>query len=524
MPARSVRPPRQTMKRFAFRAPSRPTLRLFLGTLLISLLAKGAALQQGFGLDDYGFALEETQAGALFWQARIAGGWLVKLLQALQFDPVHSQFAWSAAFITIGALLGTLVARYWHLHREGWIAFAVAALVAIHPYGCDSLHMRSALSVAAPILVAVALLLIPERWTPRRLAAGTLVVAMAVSINQLILHYLLTVVLVSAAVGWGRLLAWASPRGWPSRAWRLVRPGRIVRHKTTALVACALGGTAIYAAVTQLYISWRHLELTQRTQLLPLAGAEERGRQVWRWLGRHLVGPEALLTPIAKTLLLVALAAALLGLLRRLRSPSPGRSLAAVLVVLAALGAALPGTLGLLLLLREFWPAPRVIAPVAIFWAGVVALVYLLYGEWVRRGLAVVVSIVLVSFVGIDNRVFSEQLRLNRRDALLANRIVMRLEMSPGFSAASRLVVIGKPAQYTLPFRTQAHDTNVSALRAEWSKRQIVREISGYRFATPSAFEVTAAALYCARAQPFPAPDSVIVQERLAIACLGGSE
>ena len=512
------------MKRFAFRAPSRPTWRLFLGTLLCSFLAKGAALQQGFGLDDYGFALEETQAGVLFWQARIGGGLLDNLLQTLQFDPVHSQFVWSAAFITIWALLGTLVARYWHLHREGWIAFAVATLVAIHPYGCDSLHMRSALSVAAPILVAVALLLIPERWTPRRLAGGTLLVAVAVSINQLTLHYLLMVVLVSTAVGWGRTLAWASSRGWPSRARRLVRPGRIVRHKTTALVACALGGTAVYAAVAQLYISWRHLKLTQRTQLLPLAAAGERGRQVWRWLGSHLAGPEALLTPIAKALLLVALAVALLGLLRQLRWPSPGRSLAAALVVLAALGAALPGTLGLLLVLREFWPAPRVIAPVAIFWAGVVALAYLLHGEWVRRALAVLVSVVLVSFVGIDNRVFSEQLRLNRRDALLANRIVMRLETAPGFSAASRLVMSGKPAQYTLPFLTQTYDTNVSALRAEWSKRQIVREISGYRLATPSAVEVAAAAAYCAQAQPFPAPDSVVVQDGLAIVCLGGSD
>lgn len=499
------------------------TVRLFLGTLLCSLVAKGAALQQGFGIDDYGFALVDKQARALFLQARVGGGLLVNTLQALQFDAVHVQFAWTAALIAISALFGTLLARHWHLHRRGWIGFAVACLVAIHPYGCDNLHMRSAMSVAAVGLAAITLLLIPERWTPRRVAAGILVFAVAVSTYQLTLHYLLMVVLVGAAVAWGRTLAWGARHGWPARARWLIRPGRILRHKTTALLACALGGTAVYSLVAWLYVSWRNLDLYERTQLLPIEQAGDRVRQALRTLGGHLAGPEPLLTPVTKILLLSALAAALLGLLRRLRPPGQGRSLAIALAVLVALGAALVWSLGLLLVLREFWPAPRVMAPVAIFWAGVVALAYLLHGRWVRRGLAVLASVVLISFAGIDNRVFSEQLRLNRRDALRANRIVLRLEADPAFTPTMRLAMHGRFWRYPLGYGTQTFDTNVSAFGAVWSNREVLREVSGYPFSLPTPADLADAEEYCARVQPFPAPAAVVVRGELAIVCLDGA-
>jgi hypothetical protein len=500
---------------------SAATLRLFAGTLLISLLAKGGAFQQAFGFDDWGFALGEKQAAALLWQARVGGALVVRLTQFLQLDSVHSQFVWVAALIACQALLGTILARFWHLHRNPWAGLAVASLAAIHPYTCDSLHMRSALGVATLSLALVAILLLPERWTAQRLLAGTLLFTVAVSIYQLALHYLIMAALMGAAVSWGRYLLWASSRGWPVRARRLAHPRNILRHKSTALLACAFGGTALYGAIAFGYIAWRHVPLTTRTQLLPLGWLGERSHQVAQVITQQMLGSEPLIPRTAQWLLLGILGLTVFGLLRCVRAGSFVRAAATATMALVFLAGSLVWTLGLVLVLKEFWPAPRVVAPVAIFWAGVLALSCLLYGRLGRRVVLAGSAVILLAFVGIDNRVFTEQVRLNRRDTLQATRIAERLEGSPGFSPTSRLIVRGKSWGYPLGLRTVTYDLNVSAFGAQWAQAQILRESTGYAFAEPTAADIKVATDHCDSVSPFPGPESVVVLDHVAIVCVG---
>ncbi len=499
---------------------SHRTTRLFVCTFVIALVAKGAAFQQAFGFDDWGLALHPTLAGALLWQARIGGAWLTRLLEALSLESVHSQFVWVAIFIAVQALFATLVARHWRLERDPWLAAPAAALVAIHPYTCDSLHMRSAIAVAAVSQGLTALLLVARRWSPRRLVGGAVLFAVILSIYQLMLHYLLMVALVGGAVAWGRYLRFAGEHGWSERVCRIVTWRRVLGHPSTALGICALGGTALYAVAARLYLSQLHLELTARTQLLEVGGLGERARQVAATLSAMLLGREPLITRVGQWILLALLGIAIVGLLRWLRMGAVVRSVAAAGAALGGLGASLIWSFGLTLVIQEFWPAPRIVAPIAIFWAGAFALAGLLNGRLVRALSFAGAGILLFSFVGMDNRIFSEQVRLNQRDRLAANRIVERLELEPGFSTGMALAIHGQRWSFPLALRTASFDLNISAFGAAWSKAELLREITGYNFAVASAAQVAAAAEYCRGSAVYPAPSSVVVRNGLAVVCL----
>jgi hypothetical protein len=193
-----------------------------------------------------------------------------------------------------------------------------------------------------------------------------------------------------------------------------------------------------------------------------------------------------------------------------------------VLSIITLLLAALVWSLGPLLFLAEFWPAPRVMAHVGIFWAGVLAIAYFGLGRRARPVLAGLALLIVLSFIGANNRVFDEQLRLNRRDATKANRIVARLEAMPGFLAVRFVALDGVSWTHPLRLGTLDHDLNVSAFGAEQAKADILAEVSGYdlKLAEEDA-QIAQAAAYCRGQEPWPGPRSVTIQDGLAIVCLG---
>lgn len=154
--------------------------------------------------------------------------------------------------------------------------------------------------------------------------------------------------------------------------------------------------------------------------------------------------------------------------------------------------------MGLILVLQDFWPASRVLSHSGIFWGGVLAIAYCCSGPGVRRGLALLSLVVALSFLGASNEIFSDQVRLNLRDALATNRMIARLEALPGFGEVESVAIHGTFWRYPLGFRSTEYDMNVSAFGAGWAQLSILREISGYNL-KPAADQASmdAAAAYC---------------------------
>lgn len=496
------------------------SVRTFMLVLAVTAFAKGAAFLPGYAIDDYLLVLRESPSASMLGQGRFGQALLVQLMYHLRLEPSSAR----AFFVTLGlvglALLATLVVRHWSLERKGWLAPAVAVLVANHPYTTEIFTFRTALGTSMMSLALFALLLIPRRWTPKLLLLGTIYFAFLLSIYQVVLHFSLMIVLMGMALWLTRVLVAGGARGWPDRVASLLSPRKIAAHRQGALLACTVLGTIVYVVVNWIIATALDVTLVKRGELIGLADVRQRVQVVGEVLRVRLLA-DALVPAVARNLLLLLLLCALIGLLVRTRPRLRLRPQLLFVTIVTLFAAALVWTVGLILVLQDFWPTARVMSHSGIFWGGVLAIAYCCSGPAVRWGLALLSLVVGLSFIGASNQMLSDQIRLNVRDAMTANRIVARLEASPDFREVGSVAIHGTFWRYPLGFRSTDHDMNISAFGADWGQLSVLQEISGYDLKPAVQAEKDAAAAYCQGVKPWPGPQSVAIRDRLAIICLG---
>lgn len=495
---------------------------MFLLTLLVTVLAKGAAFLPGYSVDDYGIVLQSALPADLLAQGRFGQVLLLDSFRLLGLDLHASRLFFVAFAIVVSALLATLVSRHWNL-RTGWLPAAAASIISIHPFTVEIFTFRAALGISMCAFALLALLLVPRRWSLAGVLAGAALFALALSIYQVILQYCGMIILMGMAVGLTRLLVTGNATGWPRRITSLLSWRRIPRNRNAALLACAVLGTAGYALVNAVIVRMLHVTLGNRFSLLSPDRLGERARQVWRVLEYRFLEPNPLLNQLSHRLLLLLLLATLVGLLIRARPWRLRRPSALLLpVILGLLVVSMLWTVGLIMVSSMFWPVPRVMSHAGIFWAGTLAISCLCFGARARWALGTLSLLILLAFIGSDNQVLDDQLRLNARDAARASRIIARLEALPGFSGRETVAVHGTDPGYQLGYRTNDMDMNISAFSTDWSKLSVLREVSGYDLQeAKSQADKDAAAEHCLGVQPWPGPQSVVIRDHLVVVCLG---
>jgi hypothetical protein len=502
--------PMARAQRFGFQDLVRRRFRrLFLLVLFLTAITKAGAFLPAYSIDDYFLTLDSPPPATMLGQGRFGAALLLQLFHLIQLEPSYARIFFVAFALAVSSLLAALIVRHWNL--KGWPAVAAAAMIALHPFTTEIFTFRTALGISMCALLLLAALLVPRRWSPAGVLAGSALFAVALSIYQVVLHYALMIVLLGAAIGLTRLVI----------AGRRTALRGMARGRNAALLACTVLGTLLYAAINAVLSRALQVTMTARTRLIPLSGIGERAAKVWEVLRYRFLEPSPLIGRFPKALLLLLLLLALLGLAARLR-PLAARSVLLFLAVAGLLAAALVWTVGIILVLDDFWPVPRVMSHTGVFWAGVLAIAFASLGAWGRRALAGVSLLLVLSFVGSSNRILNDQVRLNVRDAAKANRIVARLEALPGFTGTETVAVHGSTWSYPLSYGTADHDMNISAFGADWAKVALLREVSGYDLKLAKAdAQKAAAAAYCGGVPPWPGPGSVTIRDGLAILCLG---
>jgi len=129
-------------------------------------------------------------------------------------------------------------------------------------------------------------------------------------------------------------------------------------------------------------------------------------------------------------------------------------------------------------------------------------------------------AILVLGYVAADASILFDQRRVNLWDHQLANRIVARLEVQPGFPSIRRLAVVGRLSAHPFPLQTTDHDMNSSAFGAPWSKVGVIEQATGLIFDQASDAELQIAKTYCAGHDPWPGPGAVTAISQLGIVCL----
>ncbi len=496
-------------------------LEIFVPVLAVTLVAKLAAFFPAYAIDDYALASADptVPTRALLAQGRFGQAALLHALSAIGLQPHYARIFFAALAMAVTAACATLVVRLWRVESRP-VAIAAAAMISVHPFTTEIFTFRTALGIYAVAFALLLPLLVPRLWTLRAFLLATIYFALLTSIYQVVLQYLLAALILAAAI---ELVRWSGRAAPPLDRGATARAGlreRFLRDERTALFGVVVGGSAVYLTANTLLLRAFDISMVARGRILAAAEIGDRARTVWNALRYRFVEPNPMGGRVSQTLLLVLLVAAVAGLILPLRATLPRRRLTLLVGVATLLAAGLLWTIGLTAVVEFFWPVPRAMAHVAIVWGGVLVLAGLCWPRPARRWLLGLACLILLAFVGTDNRILNDQFRLNLRDLAMANRILARVESAPGFLPTTPVAIIGVKAEYPLGFATSDMDMNYSAFGATWANLAILREVSGYNLQTADAGAMAAAGDYCRTTAPWPADGSVSMRNGVAIVCL----
>lgn len=471
--------------------------------LVLSLIARAQTFLPGYSVDDYGHLLAPQHFSFAFSlsQGRPLVAPMLEGLRLLGLHPAATMTLSTLSLVLALLFAGLVVCRLMGIGDRPVECAAVMSLLSLHPYQAEIFTFRTAsILMAIPVTLAFASLLAPKR-RPWQWAAAIAAMAAAVSVYQTVVHYAAVALVLTL---WVQALHGGLRAGW----------GRI--RSGVALLAL---GVAAYLAALKLLLLITGVALNARGALIGLEDVGSRGAQIRGLIERIFLRGEPVMPVAPKLLLLAMLALTWVSAARSGRSGAgTWRTRLACMAGGTAMGVAC--TLGVLMVLKEWYPAPRVLSQIGLFWGGVLALGLLHAGPKARTVLLCLGAIIVMSCAGSSITVASEQIRLNRRDMMQAAQILAEVDRLPDAEKLIGVWLHGGTPFYPAGFQTAYYDLNVSALSVTWARTWLLNEVSGRNYALPSEALVSQAARHCTGAPRWPRPGSVARIGDYAVVCL----
>jgi hypothetical protein len=474
-------------------------LRVGAAAVGLSLVARWHALLPLYSADDYRILYDQGVSLPQFIsQGRLPAFALQAALAGLGVTLPQGGVLGSLLLMVALAATGIAVCRLWGVGDRFAECAVAVLLIVLHPYQAEVFTFRvTPLFLAIPLLLSFAALLTCMRSRRHWLLALAAIVC-SLGIYQVVLNYIAMALLFSVVFH----LAAVDDRS--RRFWRTLG----------SQVALVGAGIVASGALTWAASRISGIPLERRGGFIGFRDIGPRSQQVWAQLKVMFFGSEAVLPVATKLLLLALLAVMMVYVIASERKAAPARARAFALAMVGGV----PLCVGAVLVLQSWWPALRVLAQTGMFWGGMFALVCRLARPAGRRVLFAGLFVILFSFIGLNDVIFNDQLRLNMHDIQKANRIVARIEALPGFEQIQGVVISGGFWAYASPIRT----IQGSALYVPWSKVPLLNEATGYRFLVAPPDVTEKANGYCKDSSKWPAAQSVIKMDSFAVVCLAG--
>jgi len=401
------------------------------------------------------------------------------------------------------------VLRLWKISRFSFTSLAVALTIVFFPYNSELFTFKyaSLVYLISWFLAAFAFILESSKFSSR-LIIGVLLV-LSFWTFQVTAAWIAVVLIFAWMI---RILPDTTEVGEDSK--NLIKQDRVNLTNLTFLSAGSLCFYILLIKVLKWLFPFAHGD---RTKLLEAAQISSRISEFIEWFG-YLIRWDQLIPQMTRVALGTLLAFAMLGVvvtICRTRENKKRAYLIASFLLLLLLGWF--ASIALVLVVGTWFPAPRSTCAMGIWWAGVAFLALHFTKLGFPRFLStLLVFFFLASFLLVSNRALFDQQRLNLRDQMLANRILARMEVQPGFDAVKRLAIIGK-SNYPVRFATQKFDLNASAFDTEWSNVAILTEICGRPFQAATGEEMVRARKIAETIPEWPAPGSIMVDNDIMI-------
>jgi hypothetical protein len=487
--------------------PSRQELQIIALASIISFVARWAAFfPLAYAIDDYRTSLS-TSCSDMEYLYISQGRWglylLNRVLELIGFDLYYYStfgFVLSSIFLILS---GVVICRIWNI-KDSTPSFMVVIFTVIHPYQVEYFTFKVASLFGLPLFLSV-LGLYLSTFNRIMYIIAIISICLSLSIIQTPMNYLSIVLLFYVMSAIIRKYSNCDRMDWVSAI-----NSRDMLHSFSAVFL----GSILYVIISIIIVILYNYAPEGRAEVLPLTALNMRISQLWTLLKTMFFIKEPLL-PLAYKRIFSFICSARNALLFNGKKGFLSFSVIFVLFFMSLLS-----VVGLSLGLKVWWPVPRVLSAISLFWGGIIAFTYIQASNSSMKMIVLIPAIVLlIGAIAINNTVLTEQLKVNMRDRQKACRIIARIEARPDFEKVKKLAVIGSVWGYPSAIRTAVGDMNISAFGASWSKLAILNEVSGYNFLPPDSEEYKYAEGYCSNSPKWPHENSIVIHNDLAVLC-----
>ena len=471
------------------------------------ILTRGAIFNDGLSVDDYTLGKSEEfdqTITLLISQGRIFTIPILWLFELVNVNIANIYIPFCLVVLFSQALLITSLFRFTQISNYKYSEWG-ALLSILHPYHTEILTFKGAMIIyACCMLIFVFGLEYYMLEYKNKLLILTIVFIVSIMIYQIVINYIFTIFLILLIV-------------YITSA---TNEKNILQVKRRIIGLSAAGGVAIMLSGLTSAVLPRVLGIAPegRAQLISASDVTARIHDVAKLALKVYVLDEPMISRPVKLLLLLILLISVYLISKNLLN---SRHYTTCFGVLGLIALYILCTPGIIVILRAWWPVPRVINH-SSFVYGALVIIALQNIKLIIVSRIIIASVIFVSVAfGLANaQILMDQLQINRWDAMQSNRLVARLELLSQFKNAKYLYIDGGKWRYNSFLRTINGDMNMSAFYPKASKIALINHTSGYNFLPANSMKIEIGHQYCLTVAPWPASDSVTIITDLGIVCL----
>jgi hypothetical protein len=505
--------------------------RVFIIAVCASFIAKGiAAVNGAFSVDDILFINSPFDGAAVkevsFRDGRLLYPLFLEMLWRLGLDSQKSTSISFLVFTLCLVLTAQLACRVWKIEKDFCACLCVVLFATLHPYQADFLTWKiGAITSGIPLLLSLYGLWRAAKYKSRySLAFGALCIAISLNIHQ---------------IG----ISWVAVTVCFSLIFALLRKNSNIKETLTSSRAFTqllvmIFGIALY--LLALIIFRFSSDDPAQSNALYTANLSSIASQASTFLNL-IIYKNPFFTFLADLFFAFFLFSFLFICFRSIWNKNTTRGLKAGILAslsLAVLFAAISCAIFPTITLQKGQLFPRTMSALGLFWGALcAALIVHLRQKIYRKTLLGILSITFFVFIGINNQIFSEQIRANHRDIELGRKLINKITALEGHQFIERVAIIGTnqdslsglrfPLDLSNPQRLEIGIV-MSIFANQYSNQyrvSLLNDALGGNFLgeldNAQAEEATSYCRYSLTANgKFPSAGSVVRSGQLAIVCL----
>jgi hypothetical protein len=478
-------------------------------SVFVILIARGTNIfNLTYSVDDYQHTLDNISGSYSFFisQGRFGSVLIYEFLILFGIHPTDSFLFSGILSIVSFVVSGLIVVRLWKVNNC-WKQITIILIFYLHPYTSEIFTFNAVKNVLYfnYFLGFIGLYIITNKKL--NFISGVILIVFSLSIYQIILNALFTTLLISFIL---YLIDNSTNK-------KLFSFNNFKKEKLYFTFLGLIISVFLYLIINKILLLLLHITPI-RQDFIGFSDINYRITQIIYLLNWIFFKDQSWFFPIAtKYLILIIIIVSFISLIRYfLKNDKPNvfkMILSLILIILTLLS-----SIGVIIFLKDWYPVARTVSCISIFIGGILAITYKCINNIIiKKVLTGGILLLLFSFIGINNSVFADQIRINRRDAFKANRLITRLEMNPYFSKVKKIYVVSGYSNYRIPIRTMIEYLNMSAYGTEWSKTRIIKEVTGYDFSPLTADDQKKIEKYCTKNKDKIYCDSVEIVDDIGL-------